>query len=246
MVEELRNLAARVQGFRKVLWPDRKKQVQGQAPRGQARALVDAYFRDVRDKLRLGGISDETLSVLDGEMHELLELAARRSAGVRYISVLDAVLENLRRLEHVALEVSAGSSSDSALAGVDERIVETLATMVPSAARSYEQALIDLAGPDRLSWRGPATDLREALRETLDHLAPDEDVVGGPGFKLEKDTSGPTMKQKVRYVLSKRGLSKSAERGSGGRGSSRRRSRRHVRQVCLRALQRVYTYTYGA
>jgi hypothetical protein len=57
----------------------------------------------------------------------------------------------------------------------------------------------------RESWRGPATDLREALRETLDVLAPDEGVTKEPGFKLEKDAHRPTMKQKVRYILKKRG-----------------------------------------
>lgn len=31
-----------------------------------------------------------------------------------------------------------------------------------------------------------------------------------PGFKLERDASGPTMKQKVRYILRKRGTSRTA------------------------------------
>jgi len=36
-------------------------------------------------------------------------------------------------------------------------------------------------------------------------------VVGGPGFKLEKDAAtGPTMKQKVRHILRKRGIGKTA------------------------------------
>jgi hypothetical protein len=88
------------------------------------------------------------------------------------------------------------------------RIVTTLRALLPSAALSYEQALIDLDQPERLSWRGPATDLREALRETLDHLAPDTDVKGSAGYKQEADTRGPTMKQKVRYILKNRGVSK--------------------------------------
>jgi hypothetical protein len=93
---------------------------------------------------------------------------------------------------------------------VDALILGTLSSLLPSAARSYEQALADLKVSERLSWRGPATDLREALRETLDHLAPDDEVVEAPGFKLEKETTGPTMKQKVRYILRKRGLGKTA------------------------------------
>ena len=49
-----------------------------------------------------------------------------------------------------------------------------------------------------------------ALRETLDYLAPDEDVASADGYKQEKDTSGPTMKQKVRFILKSRGQNKSA------------------------------------
>jgi hypothetical protein len=51
--------------------------------------------------------------------------------------------------------------------------------------------------------------LREALRETLDYLAPDNDVIAQPGFKLEKDATRPTMQQKVRFILKSRGKNKS-------------------------------------
>jgi hypothetical protein len=80
-----------------------------------------------------------------------------------------------------------------------------LREVCPSAAAAYCQALEDLGAEKRESWRGPATDLRESLRETLDVLAPDDDVMKEPGFKLEKDAHRPTMKQKVRYILKKRG-----------------------------------------
>ena len=48
--------------------------------------------------------------------------------------------------------------------------------------------------------------MREALRETLDHLAPDSAVTSQPGFKLEPDAKGPTMRQKVRFILAQRGI----------------------------------------
>lgn len=80
--------------------------------------------------------------------------------------------------------------------------------ILPSAASSYRQAIVDLREEKRYSWRGPATDFREALRETLDYLAPDNLVIAMPGYKPEKDTNGPTMKQKVRFILTRRGVSK--------------------------------------
>lgn len=81
----------------------------------------------------------------------------------------------------------------------------TLQQLVPSAALSYQQALQDLAGPQRLSYRGTAVELRECLRELLDHLAPDAAVTKAPGFAYEKGLTKPTMKQKARFILKNRG-----------------------------------------
>ena len=53
--------------------------------------------------------------------------------------------------------------------------------------------------------RGTAVELREALREVLDHLAPDGEVIKMAGFKLEADQTKPTMRQKARFVLRSRG-----------------------------------------
>jgi hypothetical protein len=109
-----------------------------------------------------------------------------------------------------ASSLSAGAVGDA----TDRRIIVIMQGLVPTAALAYEQALLDMAAGGRLSWRGPATDLREALRETLDHLAPDPEVTQQPGFKLESNASGPTMKQKVRYVLRRRGNQRAAVEAS--------------------------------
>jgi hypothetical protein len=74
--------------------------------------------------------------------------------------------------------------------------------------------LIDLYSPQRISFRGTANELREALRETLDHFAPDKEVVKQQGFVLEKGLNKPTMKQKVRFILTARGLSRTASKVS--------------------------------
>jgi hypothetical protein len=116
----------------------------------------------------------------------------------------------LARIEKQVLLSGASGGRAYTLSDVDKNIIATLARLVPSAALSYEQALLDLCGDSRLSWRGPATDLREALRETLDQLAPDKEVSAQSGFKQDKECSGPTMKQKVRFVLANRGRSRAA------------------------------------
>lgn len=86
-------------------------------------------------------------------------------------------------------------------------IVKTLRRIVPAAAVSYEQVVIDLADVRRHSYRGIAHELREVLRETLNYLAPDSEVIAVNGFKLEKDQDKPTQRQKALHAR-KRKLSK--------------------------------------
>jgi hypothetical protein len=67
---------------------------------------------------------------------------------------------------------------------------------------------MDLADSRRLSFRGPAHELRESLREVLDHLARDAEMKKD-GVKYEKDQHGKdrstyTMKQKVRFIFKAR------------------------------------------
>jgi hypothetical protein len=91
---------------------------------------------------------------------------------------------------------------------VERLIIKTLAAILPAAAASYEQCLIDLDDVRRRSYRGVAHELREVLRETLNYLAPDADVMAEPGFKTEGDATRPTQKQKALYVFRKRKLSR--------------------------------------
>jgi len=86
--------------------------------------------------------------------------------------------------------------------------------MLPDAAASYRQVLRDLQDGGRFSYRGTAAELREVVREVLDHLAPDEDVTKSAGFKLEPGQKGPTMKQKVRFILRARKVGDSARETS--------------------------------
>jgi Predicted pPIWI-associating nuclease len=112
------------------------------------------------------------------------------------------------RVELAAVSSRASSSVSNGLTPDESKLLETIDQMVPSANISYRQALIDLQDDKRVSFRGPALELREVLREVLDHVAPDKDVLASPGFQLEKNRPGPTMKQKVRYILRARGVGK--------------------------------------
>jgi len=178
--------------------------------RQSARDLVDRYFNNTRPALSLGA---PQLQTLDSLMQRLLLLSNGRNAKQSYADALRKLqkargtidVERMRAIGGVNLTAQTGATAGRELA-----IASTLEEVVPSAALSYRQALTDLRDEKRLSYRGPATDLRESLRELLDHLAPDKDVLKMPNFKLESGRSVPTMKQKVRFILSSRGLGKTA------------------------------------
>jgi len=209
MLQELRKVHGNLLDLDKRLRQIKTPQVWSKSLAESVRVLVDDYFRNARPAVSGLGSRSPQLGEFDAVMQRLLDVSHKHALTTTFRSLIRKAESLVLGLEKLALLGESPGAAES-LELVDRRIIDTLTRMVPAAACSYEQALRDLKMNARLSWRGPATDLREALRETLDHLAPDAEVIAQPGFKLEKDTNGPTMKQKVRYVLIKRGLSKAA------------------------------------
>jgi hypothetical protein len=192
---------------RKLLNAAQGEQLHSERHRAKLRALAENYFHMRHAIVSLDTSMEAALSASDEAMQQVILLSHKRCRVSRYKQLLNVAKNNLAKVDGHLISTRASADSDRR-SEVDKHIIETLNALVPSAALSYEQALHDLDEAERLSWRGPATDLREALRELLDHLAPDNDVVRSPWYKQEKDTHGPTMRQKVRYVLSNRGTSR--------------------------------------
>ena len=170
------------------------------------------YFSETRPHIvAMLGESEQILSH-DQKWQELIRLAHGNNPKKSYFSKIKSIKKELTEFNVACLSFTAqkgiDGSSLSDLTPPEELILNTLEKVVPSAAASYRQGILDLRGTERLSYRGTAAEFREALRETLDHLAPDSDVKSQPGFKLEKDTTGPTMKQKVVFILRSRGKKK--------------------------------------
>ncbi|MBL8572839.1 MAG: hypothetical protein JNM13_04105 [Hyphomicrobiaceae bacterium] len=205
MIDYLRDLQADLKRFRTKLPKPKTKAVRGKQLLYEMQHMVDGYFRVCRPKMAEYGADDVDLRALDGEMHLILENSHKQVLASVHDRVLKAAIAATMPLEHTLVAANGPMDRSADLNPVDERILATLASIVPSARSAYAQAMVDLQQETRLSWRGPATDLREALRETLDHLAPDAAVKGAPNYAQEPGTNGPTMKQKVRYILSQRG-----------------------------------------
>jgi hypothetical protein len=177
--------------------------------RTDAREIAQQYFRDVRPVLQNLGL-DEQLEVLNASFSKLLELSDRSNATASYKKLIKVIRKLMPKVSS-RIELNQGLSKiEVTTTEEDKRIIQTLEELVPPAALSYRQAIIDLANDDRISFRGPALELCEALRGTLDYLAPDEAVTKSDGYVQESGRSGPTMKQKVRFILKARGQSKSS------------------------------------
>lgn len=178
--------------------------------RKETAEIAQYYLRQTRLVLISAELNEQS-SVLDGAFSTLLQLSDGRNP-------LSSYKKQIKRIRKISPSITTGlaihagtvrGGSESPTSD-EVKLLETISQMVPSAAISYRQALSDLQDDKRVSFRGPALELREVLRELLDHLAPDEDVIAAPGFKLEKDRKGPTMKQKVRFILKARGAGKTA------------------------------------
>lgn len=207
MAHHVTLLLADVETERKAINRHVGKQLQSSSKRSALRAIAERYFNEVRPQI-VGNIDDAShVASLDSTMQKLVEKCHKAGAVATYSDLLKSAKTHLIQVD-MRLVSTPLASTNTQHSDPDVKIIKTLRALLPSAALSYEQALSDLAIPDRLSWRGPATDLREALREALDHLAPDAEVVLSAGYKVEPNAHGPTMKQKVRFILKNRGLSK--------------------------------------
>jgi len=185
-------------------------QLHSQKRRDALRALVEHYFEEIRPAIISQAVQDEDVAAVDEAMQELLVMCHKKGSVATYTKLLDRARKHLIQADARIVARPALEQEPQIGDAVDLQIIETLGGLVPSAALSYAQALQDLQSAERLSWRGPATDLRESLRETLDHLAPDDEVTQMPGYKQAPDVDGPTMRQKVRFVLKNRGESKAS------------------------------------
>ncbi len=172
-------------------------------------ALATKYFQDYRVQvLKAMGPSGNILSH-DEKWQNVVRLAHGNNKRKTYLNLLGCISKELTEFSVVSLVKVAETGSPveeaSDLSPSERQLVSTLDALLPTAAASYRQGLLDLREKDRLSYRGTASEFREALREVLDHLAPDEEVMAQTGFKLEDGQGHPTMKQKTRFVLISRG-----------------------------------------
>jgi hypothetical protein len=207
MTTQVADLIRLTEQTRKELNSVTSVQLHSQKRRDSLRKLVEEYFNTIRPGLIVPSEQNQDVAYVDSLMQKLLVLCHKRGGVQNYKNLLSKIRKGLIILD-ARLVASPIAGESFVPEKVDALIISTLDQLVPSSALSYKQALQDLQSDHRFSWRGPATDLREALREILDYLAPDSDVISMPGYKQQSDTNGPTMKQKVRFIMKSRGVSR--------------------------------------
>lgn len=101
------------------------------------------------------------------------------------------------------------------LSARDAHILGRLRHLSPPLAESLEQALKDLNDHTRLSYVGPAGEVREVMRAATQQMAPDEQVRQQPWF-TGIDQGGkrnPSQAERIRYAVQQRGGSKDQVKG---------------------------------
>jgi hypothetical protein len=204
----VKDIQKRAKTLERSLQKVRSKQLNAEKIKDEIRSFVQYYFSDFRTAYIHNGKLENDLITTDAQMQHLLRCAQKRTS----ISMCKRSIKDIiTALHEVELKSIIPAISDKANTFDDIRyskVLDSLQKINSSAAISYAQAIKDLNDTDRKSWRGTAVEFREALREILDTLAPDEDVKDQPGFKLEPDAKGPTMKQKTIFILKARRLAK--------------------------------------
>jgi hypothetical protein len=167
-----------------------------------ARSMADTYFGSVLPELQIVQNREALSEEIEFVVSTVLRLTSEPREKTAYLGQINELRPYLQ--EAMIDAMKARGARRFVLSDNERQVLTTLEKMLPPTALSYEQVMQDIANGKRVSWRGTGTELREVLREVMDHLAPDGEVMASPNFKLEGDLKRPTQKQKVRYILKAR------------------------------------------
>jgi hypothetical protein len=179
--------------------------------RNAVRALVQAWIRDYRPTC-VSMLGDAALlQVIDDNMNALVQLAADNP--LRVVTISKRVGKAKRHfLDNLVVPLTRAYWSrapERTPAGRDADVARRLRLLDGDLAESYEQAVLDVEDDGRLTYRGPAGELREVLTGVLHTLAPTADVQALDWYK-EARKSGtrkeptPTRAERVRFILRRR------------------------------------------
>ena len=208
-----------------------------QASKDRVLELAQHYFGGVRPFISAAIGETDLLRAHDEHWQQLVRLAYGNNARRTYLRIVSRLRKHLTEFSVSAIAAPVpqeDTPAGASLSSEEVLILKTLEAFLPSAAASYRQGIADLRGAERLSYRGTAAEFREALRESLDHLAPDAEVEKQEWYAAEDRQTKPTMKQKAGYVLRSRGRKKALR-------MSAERTLRLIEELFGEVMRDVYT-----
>lgn len=167
------------------------------------RALAEGWFRELRPQFVAAlGVSD-AIEQIDREVDWLRARCSGKSDAAAVRTRLRSVARTIERevlpaydgvrWTQSALDGNAPSQETSPLAS-------RLSVVSSAVELSYQQAIRDLEDRDRLTYVGPATELREVLGATIRTLSPEDDAIRSePWFKGHEGR--PTQAERIRAIL---------------------------------------------
>lgn len=164
------------------------------------RAVCEGWIREYRPQLvRVLGEVDSILAI-DAEVSWL-----RSRVGMR--TRADDVRAAARRIQRAisrdllpAYDVARWSTATAVTQTDAGDVARRLALVSEQVADSYRQASTDLADESRSTYVGPAGELREVLRSTIDALAPPADEIATEAW-YKGHNGRPTQAEKIRAIL---------------------------------------------
>ena len=151
----------------------------------RTRALCEGWIREYRPRLvaELGEVN--SVIEIDGLVNWLRSRCGVKTRSEAMRASLQAIARLLDRELLPAYDTATWSSASAATSSPEQLpLLARLNGVSPAIADSYQQACIDLADDDRRTYVGPAGELREVLRGTIDQLSPDDDEIRTqPWFK---------------------------------------------------------------
>ncbi len=186
------------------------KHVSAQTDRNTIRSVVSAWFTQYRPSFHPMIGDEQLLAPVDSQMQALLKLAADTSARRTVAKTIKLAKDHFSETLLVPLSRAYWSRiPQHSSAGRDEEVVKRLYQLSVDLADGYEQAILDLQNVNRLSYRGPASELREVVTGALHLLAPDEKVKSAEWFREARRSGArkepnPTRAERTKFILRNR------------------------------------------
>lgn len=172
--------------------------------RALSKSVANLWFHDIAPLAKLASNNEAAVKAIDDLMDDLVKHTLKPTRKEIYLAAVRDSLSTYDKQLFVHLNKQVGAVLAGTLQLGDDSISDALARISESLVAGYQQVHKDIADDSRISWRGPADEIREVLRELLEALAPDDDVKKASWYKQEPNAEGPTQAQRARFALEQR------------------------------------------